>query len=103
MLIHSADVSRRPRKKPTFSRGVHFNVVNLYYICSSYSWPRPRIKSDLLKICKIIFFRVSMDNFANVLMTDAHMVKLMEGCNFCVPSTNQLYKAGSSTFWNFSL
>ena len=44
-----------------------------------------------------------MDNFANVLMTDAHMVKLMEGCNFCVPSTNQLYKAGSSTFWNFSL
>ena len=39
-----------------------------------------------------------MENFAHVLMTDAEMVKHMEGCNFCVPSNNQIYLR-QSAFW----
>lgn len=41
--------------------------------------------------------RVYMADFARVMMTDATMVKLMEGCNFCVPSTD-VYM-GPSVFW----
>ena len=55
------------------------NVLKSFYVCND-------------------FFRVNMDDFAHVLMTDANMVKLMEGANFCVPSTSQLHM-GPSTFW----
>ena len=43
------------------------------------------------------FFRTYIDDFARIMMTDAQMVKLMEGCNFCVPSS-EVY-LGQSYFY----
>ena len=50
-----------------------------------------------LMVMYSMYCRVYMADFARVMMTDATMVKLMEGCNFCVPSTD-VYM-GPSAFW----